>query len=383
MNEEESYEFLKSCVDGVNPSYFKLVNQRIPPCKDYHLAYQTGIVAAGNTVIDVSEVNPPDCEHVLAFAKSLRESLAEELLACAGYDPDNAEEHISKCVTSDRDLSLLRTCVHVQAIYRTKLMQSNYGYLPDGYRPITCEETTDLLAAAKSVQERLEAKVAEDLKQARLLREDRARPRKLTEEDKEVLRKAKKRYEEKYGDTPEKAATRTSKLEKEIKANGGNHKSACKALGRKNIFCPPTLEEIRLAMMRNHAKIKNMRMIDGHMLHGHLNVALVTLTYGEPKLLRDCRTRNRSTYDCFFVLQIKDNAYYVSVSGQLRYIKRYDYDYNFRIRYGLWQAEQTAWQSQKDQERERKIQARRDYEEEEWKKDQERAKQNLDSLQSY
>ena len=45
-----------------------------------------------------------------------------------------------------------------------------------------------------------------------------------------------------------------------------------------------------------------------------------------------------SSYDCFFVLEIKDNAYYVSVSGQLRYIKRYDYDYNFRIgEDGLWQ----------------------------------------------
>jgi hypothetical protein len=194
----------------------------------------------------------------------------------------------------------------------------------------------------------------------------------------------KKYRDERYGDTPKRAATRTSKLEKEIKANGGNIKLACKALGRKNIFCPPTLEEIRLAMMRNHAKSKNMKMIDGHMLHGHLNVALVTLTYGEPKLLRDCRTRNRSTYDCFFVLQIKDNAYYVSVSGQLRYIKRYDYDYNFRIgEDGLWRSERTAWQRQKDQERERKNQARRDDEAKEWKKDQERAQRDLDSLQSY
>ena len=102
--------------------------------------------------INISAVPPPECEHVIAFAKSLRESLTEELLACAGYDPDNAEEHISKCITSDRDLWLLKTCVHVQAIYRRKLMQSNYGYLPDTYRPIACDQTKDLLAKADSVR---------------------------------------------------------------------------------------------------------------------------------------------------------------------------------------------------------------------------------------
>ncbi len=127
-----------------------------------------------------------------------------------------------------------------------------------------------------------------------------------------------------------------------------------------------------------------MKMIDGHMLHGDLNVALVELTYREPRLLRECRINIRSSYDCFFALEIKDNAYYVSVSGQLRYIKRYDYDYNFRIgQDGLWQAERTAWQRQKDQERERKNQARWDDQVEEWKQDQERAQRDLDSLQAY
>jgi hypothetical protein len=137
-------------------------------------------------------------------------------------------------------------------------------------------------------------------------------------------------------------------------------------------------------MMRNHAKIKNMKMIDGHMLYGDLNVALVELSYREPRLLRECRINIMSSYDCFFVLEIKDNAYYVSVSGQLRYIKRYDYDYNFRIgEDGLWRSERTAWQRQKDQERERKNQARRDVEEELQKMDQEQAQRDLDSLQNY
>jgi hypothetical protein len=386
MNEDESDEFLKRCIDGVNPTYFKLVNQRIPSCKEYQLAYQSGIVASKDTVINLSAVPPPECEHVIAFAKSFREPLTEELLVCAGYDPDNAREHISKCITSDRDLWLLKTCGHVQAIYRGKIIQSNYGYLPDTYRPIACDQTKDLIAKADTVRVRLKEEAAEELRLAILRRENEENWKKgyRSEEAIEAIKKAKKRYEEKYGDTPEKEATRTSKLEKEIKANGGSIKPACKALDGKNIVCPPTLEEIRLAMMRNHAKSKNMRMIDGHMLHGYLNVALVTLTYGEPRLLRECWINMRSSYDCFFVLQIKDNAYYVSVSGQLRYIKRYDYDYNFRIgQDGLWQAERTAWQRQKDQERERKNQARWDDQVEGWKQDQERAQRDLDSLQAY
>jgi len=397
MNEDKSDEFLKSCIDGVNPTYFKLVNQRIPSCKEYQLAYQRGIVASQDTAINVSAVTPPECEHVIAFAKSFREPLTEELLVCAGYDPDNAREHISKCITTDRDLWLLNTCGHVQAIYRRKIIQSNYGYLPDNYRPITCDQTKDLIAKADTVRVRLKEEAAEERRLAILRRENEENIRKgyMSEEAKEALRKAKKRAEKRYGETPEKEATRTSKLEKEIKANGGNIKLACKALGRKNIFCPPTLEEIRLAMMRNHAKIANMRMIDGHMLHGSLIGAKGELNYREPKLLRECRILKRyigrqrnnqytSSYDCFFVLQIKGNVYTVSVSGQLRYVKRYDYDYNFRIgEDGLWQAEGTAWQRQKDQKRERKNQARRDYEEEEGRKDQERAQRDLDGLQNY
>jgi len=406
LNEEESNEFLKSCIDGVNPSYFKLVNQRIPSCKDYQLAYQRGVVAARDISINISAVSPPECEHVLAFAKSLRESLTKELLACAGYDPDKASAHILKCITTDRDLWLLRTCVHVQASYRTKLMQSNYGTLPDGYRPIACEETKDLIAKADTVRERLAEEAAEERRQALLRRKAKEDLREamqygtgpMAEKLREAREELKKRVEKRYGDTPEKTASRTSKLEREIKANGGNIKLACKALGRKNIFCPPTFEEIRLAMMRNHSKIKILRMIDGHMLHGNLNDAAhdallagaasmkgglalfanipgsmkmkslwVELHYKEPKLLSDCTSRSASSYDCFFALDIREKgtvqfALTDSVSKQLRYIKRYEHSYNFRISEdGLWQAERTAEQVAKDQVMANKIQARQDY----------------------
>jgi len=397
LNEEESNEFLKSCIDGVNPSYFKLVNQRIPSCKDYQLAYQRGVVAARDISINISAVSPPECEHVLAFAKSLRESLTKELLACAGYDPDKASAHILKCITTDRDLWLLRTCVHVQASYRTKLMQSNYGTLPDTYRPIACDQTKDLIAKADSVRKRLAAKAAEERRQARLARE--AKENRHKEYKIGPSEELKKALEKRYGDTPEKTASRTSKLENEIKANGGNIKLACTALGRENIFCPPTLEEIRLAMMRNHAKIKNLRMIDGHMLHGNLNDAAqdaliagaasmpgglalfanipgsmkmkslwVELLYKEPRLLSDCTSSSASSYDCFFALDIREKgtvqfALTNSVSKQLRYIKRYEHSYNFRIgEDGLWQAERTAEQVAKDQVMAKKIQDREDYE---------------------
>ncbi len=398
LNEEKSDEFLKSCIDGVNPSYFKLVNQRIPTCKDYQQAYQRGIVSSKNTVINASAVTLPECEYVITFAKSLRESLTQELLGCAGYDPDNAQEHIVKCVTSDRDLRPLSICVHVQAIYRTKLMQSNYGYLPDKYRPIACEETKDLLAKADTVRERLKEEEAEERRQALLRRKAKEDMREaeqygtgpMAEKLKEAREEFKKRVDERYGDTAEKAATRTSKLEKEIKANGGDIKLACKALGRKSIFCPPTLEEIRLAMMRNHSRIKNLRMLDGHMLHGDLNVALVELHYREPRLLQACTSRTASSYDCYFALQITDKFDMrspdrtVSYSGHLRYIKRDDYSYYFWIgKDGLWQADRAAAQVANDQAMQKRIQAQLDFEEEMHQMDRERARRDLDGLQAF
>jgi len=380
MNENESDAFLKSCIDRVNPSYFKLVDQRLPTCKDYQLAYQRGVVAAHDTAINASAVALPECGRVMSFAKSLREPLAEELLDCAGYDPDHAEEHLSKCITSDRDLWLLKTCEHVQALYRRKLMQSNYGYLPDAYIPIACDQTKELLATAKSVLERLEAKEAERRRQAMLRREDKEYMKGYMKE------KISKEMAERYGDTPEKAATRTSQLEKEIKANGGNIRLACKALGRENIYCPPTLEEIRLAMMRNHSQDENLRMIDGHMIHGDLNATAyqavkgatmmmggsgafakasykylgVELLYGEPVLLRDCTSRSVSSFDCYFKLAlrhyvdkrtIQESGYTVDVSKHLQFKRRKDFSYYFWIgKDGLWHSKPTEAQIKKDQE---------------------------------
>jgi hypothetical protein len=388
MNEDESDEFLKSCVDSVNPSYFKLVDKKIPTCKEYQLAYLRGVVSARNTATDLSAVTPPECEHVLAFAKSLRTPLTEELLACAGYDPDKAQEHISKCIISDQDLWLLENCQQVQLIYSKKLILSNYGYLPDTYRPIACDQTKDLLVTAESARERIAEEYAEETKQAKLdlldkmYMEEKMREKRIVEQ--------KKYRDERYGDTPKRAATRTSKLEKEIKANGGNIKLACKALGRKNIFCPPTLEEIRLAMMRKHSKIKNMRMINGHMLYGNLGGAPVELHYKEPKLLRECTFGSGPLSGCFFMLVIKNKmdrflqSNSDSVAKKLRYIRRYDYSYAFRIgKDGLWQAERTATQIAKDQAMQQRIQAQWDDQEEMWQRELEQGQQNLDSLQAY
>ena len=217
-------------------------------------------------------------------------------------------------------------------------------------------------------------------------------------------------------ETPEAIATRTSKLEKEIKANGGNIKLACKALGRNNIYCPPTLEEIRLAMMRNHSKNLNLRMIDGHKIYGDLNASAhemvsgsammigmmslpgvmkikylgVELLYGEPVLLRDCASRSASTYDCFFTLDLRDykdkrtiqeSGYTVSVSKQLRFIKRYDYSYYFSIgEDGLWHAERTEAQVEKDQVMIKKNQERMDYEDKVFQEDIKRTNDYIEGL---
>jgi hypothetical protein len=157
-------------------------------------------------------------------------------------------------------------------------------------------------------------------------------------------------------------------LEIEIKINGGIIN---------NNYGPPTLEEIRLAMMRNHSKRTSFRMVDGHMTHGNLTARSnkeyasismmgipskylgVELHYGEPNLLRDC-VGNRGNYDCYFELPLKtvedmrtnDQSGPVNTKGYgtLRFIKREEFSYNFWIaKDSLWHAERTDAQKQKDQ----------------------------------
>jgi hypothetical protein len=393
LNEDGSDAFLKSCIDGVNPVYFKFVDTRLPSCKDYQLAYQRGIVAARDTAITVSAVTPPECEHIITFAKSLRKALAQELLACGGYDPDKAQEHISKCITSDHELSSLVNCAGVQVLYRRKVMRSNYNILPDTYRPIACEETKDFLAKAKSIRERIHAERAARLKE---MREFKIAEIESARKEREMMFK---KMAEKYNDTPQKAATRTSKLEIKIKINGGNIN---------NNYGPPTLEEIRLAMMRNHSKRTNFKMIDGHMTHGNLTALSnkeyaksygipskylgVELHYGEPILLRSC-VGNRGNYDCYFELPLKtvedmrtnDQSGPVNTKGYrtLRFIKRKEFSYNFWIaKDGLWHAEATQAQKQKDQivldaQLKKQLEDMRLI-----KEDQERSQGYLDELQS-
>ncbi len=410
LNENESDEFLKSCIDGVNSSYFKLVNQKIFTCREFQIAYQTGVVASKDTSINISAVTPPECEHVITFAKSLRKPLTEKLLVCAGYDPDNAQEHILKCITSDKDLWLLKTCAHVQVSYRTKLMQSNYGKLPDIYRPIACDQTKDVLVKAEAVRERKKAEAVEEMRLANLRREDKAYMKEYMKE------KHAKEMAEKYGDTTKRAATRTSKLEKEMKANG-KAEFSCKATGNDIFYCPPTLEEIRLAMMRNHSKRLSMRMIDGHKIHGDLNevsqdgmisaaakmpggLAIVMaipnimkikylgaeLLYGEPTLLSNCTTRSETYYNCSFTLDlreymdkktIRESGYTVDTTNQLRFIRRKDYSYYFWIgKDGLWHSKATEVQIQKDQVVMKKL-------EEKWAREAEELKKEIAARDAY
>jgi len=375
INEDGSDEILKSCIDSVNPSYFKLVDTRLPTCKEYQMAYQLGVVAAKDKRKNASAVIPPDCERVITFAKSLRTPLSEELQACAGYDPENAPEHILKCITSDYDLSQLGTCQHVQLRYRRKVIRSNYGYLPDTYRPIACDQTKGILARAKDVREKM--RIAHE-KKIKELRENRIKAEKARDEAKETIQKE---MAEKYADTPQAVASRTSKLEKEIKTIG-KVEFKCKATADDDFYCPPTLEEMRLAMMRYHARFVG-RVINGHMAHGDLNKAArqylpsviasykymgAELHYEDPHLIRSCK-RNDLLYDCYFALPLNYELDQKTVfrqegnlSNNLRdkgrvdhhletyFLKRIDYSYYFWIaKDNLWHAKETEEQARKDQ----------------------------------
>ena len=363
LNENGSDEFIKGCVDSINSSYFKLVNQRIPSCRDIQVAYQRGVAASRDTAANISTVTPPECERVISFAKSLRKPLTEDHLACAGYDPDKAREHILKCLTSDFDLRPLKNCQQVQVSYRRKIMLSNYGYVPEPYVPIKCEETKDLMAKADTVRKRLNEEEAERQRLAKLASEAEEHAYKLKKvQIKEELAK-------KYADTPQAVASRTSKLEKELKANG-KVKYKCKATSDNKFYCPPTIEEMRLAMMRNHASIFGSKVINGDMVHGNLNARMgnigfgskylgTELKYGKITILSSC-SRSGEFYDCYFKLDLQHyidketlhlRGYAPNVTTHMQFIKRDYYSYYFWIgKDGLWHTKPTEAQLALDQD---------------------------------
>jgi len=372
MGPGDDEDFFNKCVAGVSPLLVRHNRLTLPPCSELQRAYQYGVSGAQATKTNAGRVAVADCSVIMAAAKKTRGPLSDYLLACDDYSPQQSTQHVQACLTSDIELIRLTDCQSVRIAYERKLIKAN-GYRPDNYIPLSCEQTAPILVKAEDVRERK--------------REEAAQRAIALAKHQEKIAKARREYIErinssmtaKYADTPEGIAGRTSALEKKIKAGGGKIPTNCSSYNYSDMYCPPTAEEVRLAMMRRHVRKSGFDQINGHLLHGQ-QASMLTLLFamgGQPgraslglellyedaTLLNNCQRRT-DHFKCLFQLPIKiryDELTKLSMDSfsggsafnfndmlfALMDSAGASEDYYFRFRLspsGLWQAEPTIEQ---------------------------------------
>jgi len=366
--------FFKDCVAGYSPSLVNPNRQQVASCVEVQKSYKVGVLRAQPDK-KLSDVPAPDCDYVLAQTIRWRK-VPETLKACLGYDPDNTAEHLMQCVSSERDFIRLKDCRGVQLAYEQRVRLAN-GYKPDDFYPLPCDQAEPLLAKAEQLREK-RRKEAEEF--ARRMAEAKAIAEQARKDHVNGVQQAMKK---KYADTPEGAASRTSALEKKIRGQGGAAPTSCDSPRVDGFYCPPTEEEVRLAMMRRHVQKTGLKMVNGHLLHGklatgatvflamggHPGKAMIGLElhYNEAKLIYECDRRTKH-YECRFRLPFKTNydeltQMYMDglTSGSPFNVADFmfnlmdstaateDHAYKFRLdRDGLWRAEPTIEQELKD-----------------------------------
>ncbi len=305
--------FFYNCVAGVSPMLVRNNRLTLPPCVELQRAYQNGVSSAQSVKINAGEVAVDKCKTIMSAAKKARGPLPDYLQACDNYNPKQSAQHLQACVTSDIELLRLTDCQSVRNAYERKLIMAN-GYRPDTYIPIPCDQTAPILTKAEEVREK---KRIEAEQRAIAIAEHQ---RKIARAQREYIERIKASMAEKYADTPEGIAARTSVLEKQIKASGGKIPTNCSSQHHGDTYCPPTSEEVRLAMIRRHVRKSGFDQINGHLLHGQQATILTALFamggqpgraslglelhYGDARLLRNCQ-RDTEYFYCLFQLPIK------------------------------------------------------------------------------
>ncbi len=313
ISHNDGEEFFRNCVAGVAPVLVNNARLTLPSCTELQRAYRDGVASAQAVRINTDNIAVDDCKTIMTAAKNARGPLPLFLQACDDYVAEQSTQHLQACVNSDRELLLLRGCQDVRNAYEHKLIKAN-GYRPDGYIPITCEQAAPILVNAEAARER---KRIEAEKRAIAIAEHR---RKMEQARREYVESIQASMDARYSDTPEGAATRTSALEKQLIKSGGRSPSSCADQNFVGMYCPPTTEEIRLAMMRRHVDKTGFDHINGHLLHGQQDTALtilfamsgqpgrasigIELQYEDARLLYDCE-REEQHYNCYFQLPIK------------------------------------------------------------------------------
>ncbi len=372
MGDSDDEDFFYKCVSGVSPMLVRNIRLALPPCAELQRAYQNGVSGAQAARTDARQVAVADCNTILTTAKKARGPLPDYLQACDDYNPQQSAQHLQACVTSDIELLRLTDCQGVRSAYERKLIMAN-GYRPDNYVPIPCDQAAPILAKAEAARER---KRIEAEQRAIAIAEHQ---RKMAQAQREYIERINASMAAKYADTPEGIAARTSALEKQIKASGGNIPTSCSSHNYSDIYCPPTSEEVRLAMMRRHVRKSGFDQINGHLLHGQQDSILtllfamggqpgrgslgLELHYEDATLLNTCQ-RDARQFRCLFQLPIKfryDELTQISMNSftggsafnfnDLLFAlmdsagETEDYYFIFRLNpSGLWQAEPTIEQ---------------------------------------
>ena len=364
LEPRDDVAFFKQCVESVSPAFVNPNRLKLPECIELQRAYSTGISYSQAIKINADDIVSPDCEFVYAAAKSWRRELPAFLKVCEAYDPNNTAEHLNNCLSSENQLVRLRDCQSVRSAYERNLDLAN-GYRPKEYIPLPCDQTQAILAKAEQVREKRKKEAEE---KARALEE---RKRKVAQQQQERIDAIKQAMAEKYADTPEAVATRTSPLEKKAQANDGKFESRCASPKYDSIYCPPTLEEIRLAVMRYNADDSGNKLVNGHLIHGKQSNLLMTLgfeaKYGDARLVRQCK-REPDYYECQYILPmsfhydqlsqlymdgwsqgapIDFNSLILDKMGAATKTERNHYKF-WRDSQGLWQAQPTKEQLDSD-----------------------------------
>jgi hypothetical protein len=299
-------EFFRHCLEGMRPSLTAQGGRSLVSCEALQRDFKWGTNAAASSRGFRPRV--PECDFVMEVAKAWRKELPPYLTGCVGYSPDSVGEHLKACISSKAELYSISSCDQVRSRYEDHLFKVN-GRLPPEYIPITCKQAEPVLAQAEQVRE---AKRVEAEKRAQAMR---AHQRKLAEMQKQQRAEQMRIAQQRYADTPEAVASRTSDLEKEIR-KVGHVERTCHKQDISDLYCPPTKEEMRLAIMRRHAKKSGFKMINGHMLHGSLNNNILLQIAGGYSLgfelnyhdveLYSC-SRDRDRYICYFSLPVSFN----------------------------------------------------------------------------
>ncbi len=360
---------IKACIEGYTPALVKSIRFYLPKCEELQKSYKISVIA-GQPKSKGYDVTAPDCQRMLSLAKSWRPDLPDILKPCEGYDPDKTAEHVNACLAPEKIYIHMRNCQEVRAKYKYFVGLAN-GSMPADFYPLPCDQAEPLLAKAAALREK-RRKEAEEFE--RKMAEIQARKKKAKQE---YIYKLEEKMAKKYADSPENVASRTSALEKQIKATGQIPKSC------NGYYCPPTKEEMRLAMMRNQSQKIGLRIINGHLMHGKLPTMAtymmmfagqqgkgtigVEAHYKEVQMIYDCKFVN-GAYECYFKLPFTTkydeltSMYMDGLSSGLPFnlndmvhnmignaLAREEYSYLFQIDAGgLWRASPTMQQEMRD-----------------------------------